>query len=346
MRATLIFLPLLAACIPVEVRRAPDGSFAYRVDDAIAVVRPDAHAPKFLRTVLENDERLEPVWLDWTPDGRRVVFTCGRKGNRWSLCALDVATGRVRVLVTQPETTSPWFPRVSPDGRSVSYAVGEDRNDAMRTELRLVSLQTGAERVLAKRSGLLHAWSPDGRTIAIVRAGAEWTSTKKFTKGELALVDVATGRTRALAPAVYSGFSHLRFSPDGKRIVYCAAERTGDAEGIPSALFAWDLGRKRVGRLSREGENVAYSAASPSGGRMFYVAAPKDKALEGDIVVVDERGRRTKVGTNHGNLFPFWLDDERIAFATKGKDKRLVAADRHGKTTDVTKRFFGMEIKG
>ena len=44
-------------------------------------------------------------------------------------------------------------------------------------------------------------------------------------------------------------------------------------------------------------------------------------------------------------LFPFWVDDKRVAFATKGKDKRLVAHDARGITKDVTKRFAHMELK-
>ncbi|MHC4972974.1 MAG: TolB family protein [Planctomycetota bacterium] len=349
MRCLVAVSLLLTACIPVEVKRNRAGALAYRIEGGVAVLAPGAATPRKFTALLGKDEKCQPVWLEWSPDGNRLALACDRGGDRGAVCTLDPATGKVRTLVTHAQGI--WFPRYAPDGQTLGFALSDDADDKLRAELRVVSLAAGAERVLVKRCGLFHAWSPDGKSVAVVQANAEAIDNDELAVGALVLVDVAAGNVEPLASVFFSHFTHLRFSPDGSRIYFCAPHIAlpappVDMDDVPFGLFVFDRATKKSTLLSAPNERVLYSAPAPSGQGMLYVAAQKDKALEGAIIVLDEKtGKRTPLGKNRGNLFPFWADENRVAFASGGDPKRMLARDRKGENEqDLTARFEGIEI--
>ena len=347
--AVLLGTVLLTGCIPVEVKRNRAGVFAYRIENGVAVLAPGSKEARKFTALLGKGEKCQPVWLEWSPDGRQLALACDRGDDRAALCTLDPATGAVRTLASHPRGM--WFPRYAPDGQTLGFAISDDADNQLRAELHVVSLQTGAERLLVKRCGLLHAWSPDGKSVAVVQTSAPAIVDDELTVGSLVLVDVATGNTTRLATVFFSHFTHLRFSPDGQRIYFCAPRLTLpaapiDMDKVPYGLFVFDRGKKATVLLSRPEERVLYSAPSPSGKAMLYVAARKDKVLEGAVILLDEETReRTEIADNNGDLFPFWADENRIAFASGGKPKRVLARDRSGANEeDLTAQFAGIDI--
>ena len=347
--AALLGTVLWTGCVPVEVKRNRAGAFAYRIEGGVAVVAPGAEAPRKFTALLGKGEKCQPVWLEWSPDGHQLALACDRGNDRAALCTLDPASGAVRTLASHPQGI--WFPRYAPDGQTIGFARAEEIKSELRAELRVVSLQTGAERVLVKRCGLFHAWSPDGKSVAVVQTSAPAVDDDELTVGSLVLVDVATGKTQRLASVFFSHFTHLRFSPDGNRIYFCAPRVTlpappVDMDKVPFGLFVFDRERKTTTLLSRPEERVLYSTPSPSGKGMLYVAAREDKTLEGAVILLDEESNeRTTVAENSGNLFPFWADEDRIAFASGGKPKRVLARDRRGENEqDLTALLEGIDI--
>ena len=187
--------------------------------------------------------------------------------------------------------------------------------------------------------------------MAVVQANADAVDNDELSVGALVLVDVASGTTQRLASVFFSHFTHLRFSADGNRIYFCSPRVAlpappVDMDKVPFGLFVFDRAKKTTTLLSGPDERVLYSAPSPAGRSMLYVAAVKDKALEGAVIVLDEKtGKRTSIGKNRGNLFPFWLDETRIGFASGGDPKRMLARDRNGQNEqDLTARFEGIEV--
>jgi Tol biopolymer transport system component len=349
MRCLVAVSLLLTACVPVEIKRNRAGAFAYRIEGGVAVVAPEK-APRKFTALLGKGEKCQPVWLEWSPDGRRLALACDRGDGRSALCTLDAASGAVRTRVTHPHEI--WFPRYAADGRTIGFALAEEVEGKLRAELRAVSLDTGAERVLARRCGLLHAWSPDSRSVALVQANAAAVDDDELSAGHLVLVDAATGGVRRLAAVFFSHFTHLRFSPDGLKIYFCAPRLAlpappVDMDKVPFGLFAFDRAKSTTTLLSRPSERVLYSAPAPDGRGMLYVAAREGKALEGAVVLLDERtGERTAIAENRGNFFPFWTDANRIAFASGGKPKRILTRDRRGQEElDVTAQFEGVEVE-
>lgn len=213
---------------------SPDGRY-------MAFVRRErAQSKLYLKDLQSGEERkiyddldqdMQEVWavqgaypnMDWTPDGRSLVFWAGGKIRR-----LNVASGEVAVIPfhvadtravidpARPEvavapdsftTTMPRFAAVSPDGsRAVFESVGK---------LYVKSLPDGTPRRLTNgRDGFefFPSWSYDGRRIVYV----SWTDDGL---GVIRTVGAGGGAGRAVTenPGHYR---RPRFSPDGRTIVF------------------------------------------------------------------------------------------------------------------------------
>jgi Tol biopolymer transport system component len=125
---------------------------------------------KKLRDLLATD-------LEWSPDGALLAIASGTNGLVRGGALLDgmlrlyePGSGAMRSLEgTAGAIELAW----SPDGQYIAYTgVGHTGRDDGR-ELRLVDVETGRQRTLAGRYGVLHGigpvWSPDGKTIAYQR---------------------------------------------------------------------------------------------------------------------------------------------------------------------------------
>ncbi|MHC4958997.1 MAG: TolB family protein [Planctomycetota bacterium] len=330
MRSLVLILPLLAACWPLEIKRHRDGSFAYPVVDGIAVRGPDGSVSRFRTSV---------GWVAWMPDGRvllttaPVEFLATEPPVRDSLAILDPATGRFRTVMRHDGGL--FCPRASPDGAAVGVMAGGDA-----PALLTVDLRTGRMRRIAERPGLLHAWSPDGRRIAFVRAD-------RRDRAWLSVAEYPGGKTRDLVPVAAADSALVHFWRGGKHLYYCTLRvpTPPNAERSPAALFAYDFERNAPTQLSLDRESVWHSALSPSGRKLFYVAFSGGHMVDGAVVVVDiDTGRRRLLGANRGPMSPFWSSDETIVVATKGRRPRLFELSlRGGELVEVTDRYKGLD---
>jgi dipeptidyl aminopeptidase/acylaminoacyl peptidase len=103
--------------------------------------------------------------------------------------------------------------------------------------------------------------SPDGRTIAYVRQSNDVMTDKA--RPTIWLVDVATGQQRPLMAGAGSYFSP-RWSPDGTRLAYVAAEGGG-----PQLYVRW-MGSGESARITGLPESPSGLAWSPDGRRIAY----------------------------------------------------------------------------
>jgi len=125
--------------------------------------------------------------------------------------------------------------------------------------------------------------SPDSRTIAYVRKSNDIMTDKA--RSTIWLVDVATGQQRPLLAGSGSYFSP-RWSPDGTRLAYVAAEG-----GSPQLYVRW-MGSGESARItglpdspdsiawSPDGRRIAYSMFVPDEGARLGSAPPKPEGAK------------------------------------------------------------------
>jgi Tol biopolymer transport system component len=153
----------------------------------------------------------------WSPTGDSFAFAAVRHG-RAALTLIDMrgrTDDREIVLKDLGQIFSPTW---SPDGQAIAFSA----LTGGFTDLYVFELETGTLRQLTSDAfaDLHPAWSPDGRSLAF--ATERFTSdltTLRFGATQLAILDLASGATRAIDG---SGGSQLnpQWSPDGRQLYF------------------------------------------------------------------------------------------------------------------------------
>jgi dipeptidyl aminopeptidase/acylaminoacyl peptidase len=215
----------------------------------------------------------------------------------------DIARGETIQLTAggHDEAQPAW----SPDGKHIAYVTrrGAEPDRHANFDIYLIEPRVGAtERQLTTFEGADNdpdmesklAWSPDGRHIAYIQGGEDkWIY---YAPTQLAIVDVATGRSRIAAP-IDRWTTQPRWSPDGRSVL---------------ALVE----RSRVTHLSRI--DVASGKVTPlTGGARFdagFALSPQGRivVLGGDdrtpyALAAIERGTLRSLGSHNE-----WLKQKQL----------------------------------
>jgi RNA polymerase sigma factor (sigma-70 family) len=178
-------------------------------------------------------------WV-WSPDGSRLAFsTADGKGSlrNW---IVDVKTKKV---------TAVKLPRFKADGKEYTMAIEAWSPDgqwflAQGDGLHLVKTDgTGAKRLTKAGLDVLSgtcSFSPDGRKVlfTVINPGRKSMS--------LYVADVPGGKERALVEASNFNDVHACWSPDSRRVAYCARllDEAGDDVGETSLFVTDAAGRE------------------------------------------------------------------------------------------------------
>ncbi|HXF95116.1 MAG TPA: BamA/TamA family outer membrane protein [Gemmatimonadales bacterium] len=160
----------------------------------------------------------------WDLEGLRFAFGAVARGKP-ILTIINPESGRVEREIPLPDLGEIFNPTWSPDGRAIAFSAQVGGH----TDLFVYDLERGRLRRLTEDAyaDLQPAWSPDGSAIAFVtdRFG---TSLASLTYGSyrLALVDVASGRIRALPALGEVKHINPQWSPDGRNL-YFLSDRGG-----------------------------------------------------------------------------------------------------------------------
>jgi Tol biopolymer transport system component len=178
---------------------SPDGSrLVLGRGDGVVVVRRDGSRK---RRIVRRDDPGPPTW---SPDGHRIAFIPPGE-----LRIVGGAGRGERLLVRGAD--SAWPPAWSPDGSQIAFT----RSNAVDGVF-VVPWRGGRSRLLA-RGYVEPVWSPDGRTVVVVRVGTP-------REAGLFLVAVRGGRPHRLTRGLDM---QPEWSPDGRRLAF----RRGDANG-------------------------------------------------------------------------------------------------------------------
>ena len=239
---------------------------------AFASTRNSIHPDIYLKAVdgtavtqLTNDPA-DDIQPRFNPDGSRVAFCSNRSGN-WDIWIINSdGTGLQRITDDLGDSIAPTW---SPDGKQLAFTTWT--RQARRWEIWTLDVdQPGVRRALTY--GMFPAWSPDGDRIAFQRArerGSRWFSvwTIDLLDGEARFpTEVAhDARAACIAP---------RWSPDGDRLVYCAAvegPNSVERAGMHAALWVVDLTGGKREQLS-DGSMPSFNPTWSRTDRVFFVS--------------------------------------------------------------------------
>ena len=184
----------------------------------------------------------------WFPDSQRIAFDSDQAARR-QLFVVDIFTGQVTQL-TRGMFSRNILPDVSPDGRTIALT----SSALFGWSIGLLDVAQGDLRIVLKGASCRPDWAPDGQRIAL-------TTTRFDGKGDIAILDVRTGRLENLTPDRPHMYDYdPRWSPDGRWIVYqsSADKRTGNWR-----IMVLDTVRRRSYRLLDSAGQDVYPAWLP-----------------------------------------------------------------------------------
>jgi dipeptidyl aminopeptidase/acylaminoacyl peptidase len=273
-----------------------------------------------------------------SPDGKRVAWVeslpgpGGAPSVNSAIFVADVAASGSPHRITagdgkaaHAEGSLAW----SPDSKRAVFL-----SDAAKTgqlQLYVAGANGGAARQLTHLKGNLAApaWSPDGKTIALLfienaprSAGPLEAETpdagvveSQIYEQRLALVDAATGRTRQISPADLYVYD-FDWSPDGKQLTGTAAHGDGDDNWYVAELYLFDPATGATKSILKPGIQIAEPRWSPDGKTIAYVGGlMSDEPIPGgDIFTISSAGgtiQNITEGMKATANFLLWLPDSR-----------------------------------
>jgi len=197
--------------------------------------------------------------------GKRELWVCDEKWENW------------RVLVKDREVLM--LGQWASNEEGVTFTVAED--DTCRLEG--VNVATGEVMTLAKGVMPFHAIHPEGKGLAVWRAGpvlggAEELGVRLMT---LVTIDKEGEEGKSQATALAMGMLWVTWSRDGKRLLFTAAPVKVDLplnkDGVSKTLlkqleqpglYAMEVETGKVKRLTRK--TIAYAVESPDGKHILF----------------------------------------------------------------------------
>jgi Tol biopolymer transport system component len=244
---------------------------------------------------------------DWSPDGRRMVFSRDIGQNWPPVERMPTADARFQLLRTGI------FPSFSPAGDRLAFTTG---TAALLHNGIMVTGTDGSNRWLIhddlEHNAVAPIWSPAGDRIAFGSGGAfQGVLGVRKQVSNIAVVASDGSGLKMLT----EGTDHNAFpswSPDGRRIVFRAQNDRGKGLRIVEV----DTGKVSV-LTEGQGQNDNFPAWSPKGDEIAFASDREDHDWEIYAIRPDGTGLRRITRIPGNDAHPSWSPDGAwIAFAT------------------------------
>jgi TolB protein len=191
----------------------------------------------------------------FAPVGTAMFYQSGADGGVALMRADTDSRGAVlRITRIVDDTANNWHVRPSPDGRRIAF---DSDRDGVRGVYIADADGHNVTRVSPDGFAAVPSWSPDGETLAFVRA-----DDPRLRIWNLWTLHLPTGDLRQITSHRYGQPWGGSWFPDGRRIAYSHEYR----------LIVRDLqtGKDRVFHTPRKGHPVRTPAVSPDGRRIMF----------------------------------------------------------------------------
>ncbi len=245
-----------------ETRIAPDGRSAAFVSDITGAFEAWTVPARGGWPMQVSWLRQQVSDLHYSPDGKRFAFTSDFGGDeRPHLYLADVEGGEPEDLsVAISSRQAEGAPRFSPNGRRLAFT--SDPDQPFLWQLFTLDLSSRKRVQLTRESVGVRfpVWSPDGRTIAVVRSGDDQ-------KGELMLVpaDGSGEEPRVIDPPVAGGIMiPQQFSADGRELLCMSRNAKGFLQ-----LYLLEASSGRGRFIGQDGWDVDQAVYHPIAGILY-----------------------------------------------------------------------------
>ena len=252
-------------------------------------------------------DKTEDDFAEWSPDGRRIVWTRGGRGPEGELWVMNADGSAKRQLTF--DVTADFNASWSPDGSQIAWRTRRDG----QSEIYVMNADgTNAHRLTQHPSAdYAPDWSPDGTRIAFTseRSGHAAVYTMKTDGSDVQKL------TPDFMEAALPGWS-----PDGARMVFTDGFCVTCGE---SDLFVMNADGSGLTQITDSPENESAKSWSRDGASVVGDFAPLNPAIthlfKGDVVVFDvATGAMTKLTDSRGveDGHPDWSQSGRPPDAT------------------------------
>ena len=181
------------------------------------------------------------AFASWSPDGTRVLFTCGQRPRE--ICFVDADGAHEQQLTARGGTAV--IPTFSPDGQRIAFVAAPHGRSDKDAGVYVMDADGTHERRISKLLAASVSWSPDGRNILLRSAsGGFYVVNVEANTG----VKLPLGSGRVLDEV---------FSPDGRAILYRSNE-----EGVDK-IYAIDVDGTHRRKLSDDAGVDSLFSVSP-----------------------------------------------------------------------------------
>ncbi|NIM58803.1 MAG: tetratricopeptide repeat protein [Candidatus Aminicenantes bacterium] len=268
----------------------------------------------------------------WSPDGKRIFHTNeldegSGDWERLSLAVVPAEGGKVKTIPIEfdEKMIKPSWGGgndVSPDGKTIVFAGKSKKDTGWHWQIWTLPVDGGKPKQLTQAASSFNngfpRWSPDGKTIAYVRAILDKVYSTGFREVNICTIPADGGEPKALtSDSDRAKFGPIAWSPDGKWIAYYSfPDEDPFKAGILKILSVSDGVSRVVGKLelahvhielawSPDSKRIAYIYGTESYGKSIRVASIDDGSTEDVETGLVDKGLFHLDWSSDGDSFVF-----------------------------------------